>query len=113
MKNFNFGGNIKALRKEKSLTVTEIAAELDIRPPLWSSFERGNYPDVATLIRIAKYFGIAETALLHTDLSEPIIRIEPALLTIVHPVAFRALTELEKRIDALEKKRTVKTGNER
>lgn len=58
------------LRESKSLKQTEMKAVLGIERTTWNNYENGvSKPNVDGLTAIAKFFGISETDLLHTDLS--------------------------------------------
>ena len=55
-----FGSILKELRKEKNLTQTELARFLCTTQDSISLWELGkSYPDVITLIKIAKFFDVS------------------------------------------------------
>ena len=45
-------------RRKKNLTQEELASSLGVSPQAISNWERGRYPDITLLPRIANYFGI-------------------------------------------------------
>lgn len=56
----DFGLILKELRKEKRLTQTELAVELCTTQDTISLWElKKSYPDVLTLIKIAKFFDVS------------------------------------------------------
>ncbi len=60
-----FGENIKTLRRQHNLTQFELCAELDISQYALSGYERDIIaPDVETVLKMAKYFGITVDKLL-------------------------------------------------
>ena len=61
----DFGSILKSLRKEKKLTQTEFAFFLHTTQDSISLWELGkSYPDVPTLIEIAKFFEVSTDYLL-------------------------------------------------
>lgn len=60
-----FGQKLKELRKEKKMKQKELAQILNVRNTTVSAWEVGdNEPDLATLIRIAKFFNVTTDYLL-------------------------------------------------
>lgn len=56
---FNIGQKIKALRKEKKLTLQDVANETGFSPALISQIENNNVsPPIATLSKIARFFDV-------------------------------------------------------
>ncbi len=56
---FRIGPKIKDLRKERGLTLQEVADETGFSPALISQIERGNVsPPIATLARLARFFDV-------------------------------------------------------
>ena len=45
-------------RRKKGLTQEELAAQLSVSSQAISNWERGGYPDITLLPRIANFFGI-------------------------------------------------------
>ncbi len=65
----NFQKNLSRLRAEKSMTLSQIAKDLDFSPSQWSNYEQGiSYPKFLDLIKISQYFNVSESDLIHTDL---------------------------------------------
>ena len=61
----NFGTILKELRKERMMTQTELASHLYTTQDSISLWELGkSYPDIPTLIKIAKFFDISTDYLL-------------------------------------------------
>ena len=61
----DFGVILKELRKEKKLTQTELAQFLCTTQDSISLWELGkSYPDIPTLIKIAKFFDVSSDYLL-------------------------------------------------
>jgi len=61
----NFGEILKELRKERKLTQTELASHLCTTQDSISLWELGkSYPDIPTLIKIAKFFDVTTDYLL-------------------------------------------------
>ncbi|BDG61886.1 hypothetical protein caldi_29760 [Caldinitratiruptor microaerophilus] len=84
-----FGQMLKALRTAKGLTQQDIANYLGVTPEAVGNWERGTRePDLATLLKLAKYFDVAVHYLL-TGTDDPNRRPpwpeewEPAVLTLV------------------------------
>lgn len=66
-----FGSNLNYLRLKKGLGQKEIAESLGFSRTQWSNYEKsGSYPKFLDLMKIARYFDISESHLIHTDLSE-------------------------------------------
>jgi transcriptional regulator with XRE-family HTH domain len=62
--------NIKFLRKRKNRTQSDVANELDLKRSTLSGYENNvAEPDIATLIKLSKYFRIPVDALLKEDLN--------------------------------------------
>lgn len=62
---FDFGDNLKRLRKERGLTQTELGAQIGLSKAVVSKYETGmGYPTFDVLIRIAQYFGVTTDYLL-------------------------------------------------
>ncbi|MDE6676740.1 MAG: helix-turn-helix domain-containing protein [Clostridia bacterium] len=60
-----FNDRLKELRKEKGLSQTELAKELEVSQRSVSSWETGfREPDFETLEKIAKYFNVTSDYLL-------------------------------------------------
>lgn len=60
-----FAQRVKALRREKRRTQTEMAELLAITPRAYQYYESArHYPDVPGLIRLADYFGVTTDYLL-------------------------------------------------
>jgi len=56
---FNIGQKIKALRKERKLTLQDVATETGFSPALISQIENNNVsPPIATLSKIAQFFDV-------------------------------------------------------
>ena len=54
-------------RRKKGLTQEELAAQLGVSPQSISNWERGGYPDIILLPRIANFFGISVDELIGND----------------------------------------------
>lgn len=68
--NFNFGNNIKTLRKQRNLSQEQLAEVLSVSSQAISKWETGgSYPDISLLPIIADYFGISIDVLLGYDMS--------------------------------------------
>lgn len=64
-----FQKNLSRLRAEKSMTLSQIARDLNFSSSQWSNYEQGiSFPKFLDLIKISKYFNISESDLIHTDL---------------------------------------------
>jgi len=64
-----FNKNLSYLRAEKSMTLLQIAKEMNFSSSQWSNYEHGiSYPKFLDLIKISKYFNVSETDLIHEDL---------------------------------------------
>ncbi|MCK5913067.1 MAG: helix-turn-helix transcriptional regulator, partial [Desulfuromusa sp.] len=56
---FNIGQKIKTLRKERKLTLQDVANETGFSPALISQIENNNVsPPIATLSKIARFFDV-------------------------------------------------------
>ena len=61
----NFGGRLRALRKEKGLTQEQLAARLGVTKSVVSAYENSlRYPSYDILIRIASIFHVSTDYLL-------------------------------------------------
>ena len=59
MTEFDIGKKIKALRKERKLTLQDVATETGFSPALISQIENNNVsPPIATLSKIARFFDV-------------------------------------------------------
>ena len=68
---YNFGKNIKALRKGRNLTQEQLAERLNVSSQAVSKWETDcSYPDITLLPIIASYFEISIDALIGYDLSK-------------------------------------------
>lgn len=54
-------------RRKKGLTQEELAVQLSVSPQAISNWERGGYPDITLLPRIANFFGITVDELIGND----------------------------------------------
>ena len=54
-------------RRRKNLTQEELAAALSVSPQAISNWERGGYPDIVMLPRVANFFGITVDELIGND----------------------------------------------
>lgn len=64
-----FQKNISLLRTKKSMTLSQITKELGFSASQWSNYEQGvSFLKFLDLIKIANYFEISETDLIHTEL---------------------------------------------
>lgn len=77
-----FQKNLSLLRSEKSMTLSQIAQELGFSASQWSNYEQGiSFPKFLDLIKIANYFKISETDLIHVNLEHKhLIKIERDLI---------------------------------
>lgn len=56
----NFGNNLQALRKAKSISQEKLAEELEISRQAIGKWESGTvYPDAERLVQISEYFGVS------------------------------------------------------
>ena len=68
---FDFGGNLRALRNGKGLTQEQAAELLDVSKQSVSRWETGiTWPDISFLPRLASFYGVSVDALLGAD--EPV-----------------------------------------
>lgn len=66
-----FSENIKFLRIKIGLTQHKVADTMDFKRSQWNNYEKGiSYPKFLDLIKIANFFDIPESHLIHTDLRE-------------------------------------------
>ena len=62
---FDFGDNLKQLRKQRNLTQKELGSQLGLSKAVISKYENGlGYPTFDVLIRIAQHFGVTTDYLL-------------------------------------------------
>lgn len=67
----NFGNNLHFLRLKSGLSQAQMADSLELGRTQWSNYEGGkSYPKFLDLMRIAKFFDVSESDLIHEDLSE-------------------------------------------
>ena len=65
----NFSKNILFLREYKGMKQVEISDKLGIKLSTWNNYEKGvSNPGIEGLTHISNFFGVSETALLHSDL---------------------------------------------
>lgn len=61
----DFGGVLKALRKSRNLTQSELGGRIGLSKAVISKYENGmGYPTLDTLIRTAAFFGVTTDYLL-------------------------------------------------
>lgn len=66
-----FQDNLSYLRSEKKLTLAMIYSQLGFTPSQWNNYEQGrSYPKFLDLIKIAAYFEVSESEIIHTELSK-------------------------------------------
>lgn len=69
-----FRKNLSYLRSKKSMKLSVIGKEMGFSASQWSNYEQGiSFPKFLDLIKIAKYFGVSETDLIHNDLQRNFI----------------------------------------
>lgn len=69
----NFGEILRALRKGRGMTQSELGSRLGLSKAVLSKYELGlGYPSFDTLIRIAQYFGVTTDYLLGASDSKTI-----------------------------------------
>lgn len=67
----NFGKNLKAIRQSKSLKQADLEDLVGIKQTTWNNYELGkSFPKFQDLMIISKKFGISETDLIHSNLSD-------------------------------------------
>ncbi len=67
----NFGENLHYLRLRKALTQDKIAESMQFTRTQWANYEKGaSYPKFNDLIKIARYFDISESDLIHSNLRD-------------------------------------------
>jgi transcriptional regulator with XRE-family HTH domain len=99
-----FGRQLRAMRREKGVTLTEMAAALDVSPAYMSALEHGRRgrPSLLLLHQICGYFNIiwdeAEALQRLADLSHPRVVVDTAGLS---PEATELANLLAERIAAL------------
>ena len=55
-----FGERLRELRKEKNLSIVELAKDLNVGKSIISYWERGeNEPSLSSLIAISQFFGVS------------------------------------------------------
>ncbi|MFL9485641.1 helix-turn-helix transcriptional regulator [Chitinophagaceae bacterium LWZ2-11] len=66
-----FSANVKYLRLLKGLKQSQMLEEVEVNRTTWNNYEKGvSTPNVEGLIKIAKYFGVGESAILHINLPD-------------------------------------------
>jgi transcriptional regulator with XRE-family HTH domain len=90
-----FKENLKFLRELRKLSIAQMADLLKLKPSRWGNYETGeSQPNLDVFVYIAKFFGVEETDLLHTDLSKNVhlignieeIKNTENVQAIVHPI---------------------------
>lgn len=76
-------------RRKKNITQEELASALDVTPQAISNWERGGYPDITLLPRIANYFGITVDELIGNDA----VTLEEDIETLQKHYAFNSTKE--------------------
>jgi transcriptional regulator with XRE-family HTH domain len=72
MKEYNVGAKLKKLRLAKNLTIQSVANEIGVSPSLISQIEHHNVsPPIATLSKLAKFFGVRMSSLFTENEDEP------------------------------------------
>ncbi len=67
----NFAQNLRFVREQKGLNQSQIKELLGFNRTTWNGYETGNStPNFSDLVKIARYFGITETDLIHSDLKK-------------------------------------------
>ena len=65
------GSNIRQLRRKRGLTQSELAQKVGLKRNNIASYEAGTVePKAASVLRLARYFGIEPVPLITTDLTE-------------------------------------------
>ncbi len=68
---YQIGANIAALRKSRGMTQADLADQINYSDKAVSKWERGeSTPDVATLMQLARFFGVSVDDLLGQDAPE-------------------------------------------
>ncbi len=68
-----FGENLKALRKQRNLTQTDLGSHIGLSKAVVSKYENGlGYPTFDILIRFAEFFGVTTDYLLGVAQSKTI-----------------------------------------
>ncbi|MCL2755438.1 MAG: helix-turn-helix domain-containing protein [Firmicutes bacterium] len=63
-----FKERLKELRAERSLKQSEVARELNIQEPTYSSWEQGRRePNIDTILRLAEFFDVTVGQLLGSE----------------------------------------------
>lgn len=66
-----FSVNLKYLREQRKMTQAELSADSGFSRTSWNNYENSlSTPNLGDFVKIAKYFDISETDLLHVDLSK-------------------------------------------
>jgi transcriptional regulator with XRE-family HTH domain len=72
MTEYNIGEKLKKLRLAKKMTLQSVADEIGFSPALISQIENNNVsPPIATLSRLAKFFGVKMSSLFAESNGEP------------------------------------------
>ncbi len=67
----HFGNNVQFLRESKGLKQSQMLDTIGYPRTTWNNYEKNkSTPNLDDLIKIARFFGVTETELLHVDLSK-------------------------------------------